>query len=212
MPVIDPPPRRWHSLDCAHHISPQTTHDKVKKRTLALIQQWTGEFHDDPTLGIMEELYQSMKAKSTAVWLLGQCSSSNITEFSRLQVRRSHRSTPSRGGRHHQAAGGGRAPTRLGTFAAGQRWKRPVVLGRLRSCTWIVGSRVVVQTCSFDSRAHILVIRSNRSLQTGSVVDCVHRPRFEAQAIRSCSILQLVGTNTLGTSTGLFPGYLPTTT
>lgn len=46
-------------------ISPQTAHDKVKKRALALIQQWTGEFHDDPTLGIMEELYQGLKAKST---------------------------------------------------------------------------------------------------------------------------------------------------
>ncbi|KIO32004.1 hypothetical protein M407DRAFT_67208, partial [Tulasnella calospora MUT 4182] len=45
-------------------VSDRTAHDKVKKRALALIQQWSGEFHEDPTLGIMEELYQSMKAKN----------------------------------------------------------------------------------------------------------------------------------------------------
>ena len=42
----------------------QTTHDKVKKRALALIAQWTAEFEKDPTLGIMEECYNTLKAKS----------------------------------------------------------------------------------------------------------------------------------------------------
>ncbi|KAG9019198.1 ESCRT-0 subunit protein hse1 [Tulasnella sp. 427] len=45
-------------------VTDRTAHDKVKKRALALIQQWTSEFHDDPTLGIMEELYQNLKAKN----------------------------------------------------------------------------------------------------------------------------------------------------
>ncbi|KIO17897.1 hypothetical protein M407DRAFT_32430 [Tulasnella calospora MUT 4182] len=45
-------------------VTDRTAHDKVKKRARALIQQWSGEFHEDPTLGIMEELYQSMKAKN----------------------------------------------------------------------------------------------------------------------------------------------------
>ena len=42
----------------------QTTHDKVKRKALTLISMWTGEFKDDPTLGIMEECYNSLKSKS----------------------------------------------------------------------------------------------------------------------------------------------------
>ncbi|KIO32010.1 hypothetical protein M407DRAFT_67248 [Tulasnella calospora MUT 4182] len=45
-------------------VTNRTVHDKIKKRALALIQQWSGEFHEDPTLSIMEELYQSLKAKN----------------------------------------------------------------------------------------------------------------------------------------------------
>jgi signal transducing adaptor molecule len=45
-------------------ITDRTTHDKVKKRALALIAQWTAEFEKDPTLGIMEECYNTLKAKN----------------------------------------------------------------------------------------------------------------------------------------------------
>ncbi|QRW02791.1 vacuolar protein-sorting machinery protein HSE1, Class E [Ceratobasidium sp. AG-Ba] len=38
-------------------------HEKVKKRTLALIKLWAGEFAYDPQLGLMEECYSSLKAK-----------------------------------------------------------------------------------------------------------------------------------------------------
>ncbi|KAF8598303.1 hypothetical protein BDV93DRAFT_451284 [Ceratobasidium sp. AG-I] len=38
-------------------------HDKVKKRTLALIKLWTGEFAHDPQLGMMGELYSNLKSK-----------------------------------------------------------------------------------------------------------------------------------------------------
>lgn len=43
----------------------QNTHDKVKKRALLLIAQWTGEFENDSTLGIMEDCYKNLKAKGT---------------------------------------------------------------------------------------------------------------------------------------------------
>jgi signal transducing adaptor molecule len=42
---------------------PQNSHDKVKKRALALILTWTTEFENDPTLGIMEECYANLKGK-----------------------------------------------------------------------------------------------------------------------------------------------------
>ncbi|KAG9008473.1 ESCRT-0 subunit protein hse1 [Tulasnella sp. JGI-2019a] len=45
-------------------ITDRTTHDKVKKRTLAMIQQWASEFENDPTLGMMDECYQGLKAKN----------------------------------------------------------------------------------------------------------------------------------------------------
>jgi len=46
-------------------ITDRTTHDKVRNRTLMLIAMWTADFESDPTLGIMEECYENLKAKST---------------------------------------------------------------------------------------------------------------------------------------------------
>lgn len=40
------------------------THDKVKRRALSLIAMWTIEFEKDPSLGVMEDCYNSLKAKS----------------------------------------------------------------------------------------------------------------------------------------------------
>ncbi|KAH9967446.1 hypothetical protein BC827DRAFT_1123490 [Russula dissimulans] len=45
-------------------ITDRTTHDKVRNRTLMLIAMWTADFENDPTLGIMEECYESLKAKN----------------------------------------------------------------------------------------------------------------------------------------------------
>ncbi|KAL1689439.1 hypothetical protein GGG16DRAFT_126443 [Schizophyllum commune] len=45
-------------------ITDRNTHDKVRKRALSLIAQWTDEFRDDETLGIMEDCYNSLKAKN----------------------------------------------------------------------------------------------------------------------------------------------------
>jgi len=42
----------------------QTGHDKVKKKGLMMIQNWATEWENDPTLSIMNECYQSLKAKS----------------------------------------------------------------------------------------------------------------------------------------------------
>lgn len=42
----------------------RTTHDKVRKRALILIAEWAAEFEKDTSLGIMEELYDTLKAKS----------------------------------------------------------------------------------------------------------------------------------------------------
>ncbi|KAL1743024.1 hypothetical protein HDZ31DRAFT_9169, partial [Schizophyllum fasciatum] len=42
----------------------RNTHDKVRKRALSLIAQWTDEFRDDETLGIMEDCYNSLRAKN----------------------------------------------------------------------------------------------------------------------------------------------------
>ncbi|EMD39001.1 hypothetical protein CERSUDRAFT_81790 [Gelatoporia subvermispora B] len=44
-------------------VTDRTTHDKVRRRTLALVAQWTSDFEKDPTLGIMEECYESLKSK-----------------------------------------------------------------------------------------------------------------------------------------------------
>ncbi|KAI0255694.1 hypothetical protein BJV78DRAFT_1273273 [Lactifluus subvellereus] len=45
-------------------ITDRTTHDKVKRRALMLIAMWTEDFESDPNLGIMEECYESLKAKN----------------------------------------------------------------------------------------------------------------------------------------------------
>ena len=42
----------------------KTTHDKVRKRALNLVGVWTAEFERDPSLGVMEECYNNLKAKS----------------------------------------------------------------------------------------------------------------------------------------------------
>jgi hypothetical protein len=42
----------------------QMTHDKVKRRALGLIGMWTAEFENDSTLGVMEDCYNSLKARS----------------------------------------------------------------------------------------------------------------------------------------------------
>ncbi|KAH9915662.1 uncharacterized protein B0H18DRAFT_885721 [Fomitopsis serialis] len=44
-------------------VTDRTTHDKVRRRALSLIAQWTSEFEKDPTLGIMEECFESLKSK-----------------------------------------------------------------------------------------------------------------------------------------------------
>ncbi|KAF7983653.1 hypothetical protein HWV62_19533 [Athelia sp. TMB] len=44
-------------------ITDRNTHEKVKRRALVLIAQWTAEFESDPSLGIMEECYNNLKSK-----------------------------------------------------------------------------------------------------------------------------------------------------
>ncbi|KAF9806993.1 hypothetical protein IEO21_08404 [Rhodonia placenta] len=44
-------------------IADRTTHEKVRKRALALVAMWTAEFENDTTLGIMEECFESLKSK-----------------------------------------------------------------------------------------------------------------------------------------------------
>ena len=43
----------------------QTTHDRVRKRALGLIAMWTADFEHDTSLGVMEECYNNLRAKST---------------------------------------------------------------------------------------------------------------------------------------------------
>ncbi|TFK51918.1 hypothetical protein OE88DRAFT_1629262 [Heliocybe sulcata] len=45
-------------------VTDRTTHDKVRRRALSLIATWTAEFERDPTLGIMEDLYNGLKTKN----------------------------------------------------------------------------------------------------------------------------------------------------
>jgi signal transducing adaptor molecule len=45
-------------------ITDRTTHEKVKRRALALIAQWTAEFENDTTLGVMEDCYNNLKSKN----------------------------------------------------------------------------------------------------------------------------------------------------
>ncbi|THH03276.1 hypothetical protein EW145_g6384 [Phellinidium pouzarii] len=44
-------------------VTDRTAHDKVKKKSLSLIDMWTGEFENDPSLGIMEECYESLRGR-----------------------------------------------------------------------------------------------------------------------------------------------------
>ncbi|KAI0358316.1 hypothetical protein OH77DRAFT_1587989 [Trametes cingulata] len=44
-------------------VTDRTTHDKVRKRALNLVAIWTAEFEKDPTLGLMEECYETLKGK-----------------------------------------------------------------------------------------------------------------------------------------------------
>jgi signal transducing adaptor molecule len=41
----------------------QTAHDKVRKRALSLIAEWTTEFEEDSSLGIMEDCFNNLKSK-----------------------------------------------------------------------------------------------------------------------------------------------------
>ncbi|KAG6331937.1 hypothetical protein ID866_7151 [Astraeus odoratus] len=47
-------------------VTDRTTHDKVRKRALSLIAMWTADFENDPSLGVMEECYNNLRAKSPA--------------------------------------------------------------------------------------------------------------------------------------------------
>ncbi|CAG7851736.1 Class E vacuolar protein-sorting machinery protein hse1 [Serendipita indica DSM 11827] len=45
-------------------VTDRTGHDKVKKKALSMIQSWAQEWEKDPSLGIMNECYESLKSKS----------------------------------------------------------------------------------------------------------------------------------------------------
>ncbi|ETW79142.1 hypothetical protein HETIRDRAFT_478525, partial [Heterobasidion irregulare TC 32-1] len=45
-------------------ITDRTTHDKVRRKALSLIAMWVSEFENDPTLGVMEDCYNNLKAKN----------------------------------------------------------------------------------------------------------------------------------------------------
>ncbi|KAG6899047.1 hypothetical protein C0993_001399 [Termitomyces sp. T159_Od127] len=45
-------------------VTDRTTHEKVRKRALSLIWTWTAEFENDPTLGVMEDCYNALRAKN----------------------------------------------------------------------------------------------------------------------------------------------------
>ncbi|KAF8511802.1 hypothetical protein BU17DRAFT_54359 [Hysterangium stoloniferum] len=45
-------------------VADRTTHEKVKRRALYLISLWTGEFENNPQLGMMDELYKTLRAKN----------------------------------------------------------------------------------------------------------------------------------------------------
>ncbi|TCD65854.1 ESCRT-0 subunit protein hse1 [Steccherinum ochraceum] len=44
-------------------VTDRNTHDKVRRKATGLIVLWAHEFEKDPTLGIMEECYESLKSK-----------------------------------------------------------------------------------------------------------------------------------------------------
>ncbi|KAG5463156.1 MAG: hypothetical protein BJ554DRAFT_1455 [Olpidium bornovanus] len=45
-------------------LNDKTVHESVKRRILELIQQWVLEFRHDPSLGLMEETYQQLRAQN----------------------------------------------------------------------------------------------------------------------------------------------------
>ncbi|KAJ7088861.1 hypothetical protein B0H15DRAFT_288079 [Mycena belliarum] len=45
-------------------VTDRNTHEKVRTRALGLVAMWTAEFAEDSTLGIMQECYDSLKAKN----------------------------------------------------------------------------------------------------------------------------------------------------
>ncbi|KAF8877878.1 hypothetical protein BD779DRAFT_1230764 [Infundibulicybe gibba] len=45
-------------------VTDRNTHEKVKRRALGLIAMWTDDFAHDSTLGVMEDCYNSLKAKN----------------------------------------------------------------------------------------------------------------------------------------------------
>ncbi|KAJ4478859.1 hypothetical protein C8J55DRAFT_561221 [Lentinula edodes] len=45
-------------------VGDRNTHEKVKKRVLALIKEWTEEWEDQEELGIMEECYEGLRKKN----------------------------------------------------------------------------------------------------------------------------------------------------
>ncbi|KAJ7467826.1 hypothetical protein B0H11DRAFT_2174869 [Mycena galericulata] len=45
-------------------ITDRNTHDRVRTRALGLVAQWTAEFADDSTLGLMGECYEGLRAKN----------------------------------------------------------------------------------------------------------------------------------------------------
>lgn len=50
------------------HITFQTTHDKVKKRTMQLLKNWSETFKKDESLGIVEETYEALKKSRKRRW------------------------------------------------------------------------------------------------------------------------------------------------
>lgn len=71
-------------------ITDRNTHDKVRKRALSLIAQWTDEFRDDETLGIMEDCYNSLKAKSTSGTATSGIDLDELAQTTSLKRRMSH--------------------------------------------------------------------------------------------------------------------------
>jgi signal transducing adaptor molecule len=45
----------------------KNTHEKVRRRALALISEWAGEFENNESLGLMEECYSNLKSKSWCI-------------------------------------------------------------------------------------------------------------------------------------------------
>lgn len=52
------------ALSWYDHVFCKNTHEKVRKRALGLIAEWAAEFENEESLGIMEDCYNNLKAKS----------------------------------------------------------------------------------------------------------------------------------------------------